>query len=93
MLILNCVHPGAVKSTNLCADDVIRVLKRAVPKLCVITHFGTKMIAADSVQEARRIQQVTGIETVAANDGTVIDPAVYSAIASQKTLATFETLR
>lgn len=88
ILILNCVHPfdHGGKDWQLSSDDVVNILKQVQPKLCIITHFGKNMIAADPLCEAREIQRKTGIQVIAAKDGMVIQPDSYSARLNQKTL-------
>ena len=36
--------------------------------MCVLTHFGMRMIEADPASEARRIENETQVRTVAAED-------------------------
>jgi hypothetical protein len=48
------------------------------------------MIKADPLYEAREIQRRTNVQTIAAKDGMVINPATYSAKSRNKTLNTFE---
>jgi ribonuclease BN (tRNA processing enzyme) len=89
ILIANCQHPGKSKEPGLCSADVVKILKKAKPKLCIITHFSQKMLDAKPLYEARNIQRETGIQVIAAEDGTMIDPASYSAEMKQKTLGIF----
>lgn len=90
ILILNCQHPGKTKEPGLCTADVIKILKKAEPKLCVLTHFGQKMLDAKPLYEAREIQKQTGIQVIAAEDGMSFNPASYSALLRQKTLNLFK---
>jgi phosphoribosyl 1,2-cyclic phosphodiesterase len=90
VLIVNVTYPGIAKENLLCSDDLIRLLKKVHPKLCVMTHFGHKMLAANLIDESRMIKQYTGIEVVAANDGTTVDPITYSAATSQESLRAFQ---
>jgi ribonuclease BN (tRNA processing enzyme) len=90
ILILNVQHPGKTKEPGLCSADVIKILKKAQPKLCIITHFAQKMLDAKPLYEAREIQRQSGIQVIAADDGMSINPAAYSAEAKQKTLNTFK---
>ena len=90
VLVVNVVYPGAAKENLLCSDDLIRLIKKVSPKLCVMTHFGHKMLAANLLDESRMIKQYTGIEVVAANDGTTVDPITYSAATSQESLRAFQ---
>lgn len=87
VLIINLVHAsGESSDNNLTCDDVIKILKGAVPQLAIITHFGKSMLNSDPMLEARRIQKETGVQVIAATDGMVISPNYYSAEMKQKTL-------
>jgi len=50
-------------------DDAIKILEEAKPDMAVLTHFGMQMIFKGPANEAKLIQQKTGIQTVAASDG------------------------
>ncbi len=90
ILIINCVHPfGTKPKDSLCSDCAVRIIKQAQPKLAVLTHFGSRMLAAKPLYESREIQKQTGIQVVAAEDGMHIDPMSYSAQLKQKTLRSF----
>lgn len=87
IMILNVTAPSGVKlKQNLNSDDAIKIIKKAKPKLAIITHFGIKMLSADPINEARFIQKETGIQVIAAKDGMKINPQSYSAVLNQKTL-------
>lgn len=89
ILVLNCQHPGKSKEPGLCSSDVIKILKKAQPKLCIITHFSQKMLDASPLYEAREIQKQTGVQVIAAQDGMSVYPVSYSAEITQKTLNVF----
>lgn len=81
VLVLNVVEPsGQEKEHNLTTDSAIRLITLAKPAFAVITHFGTKMLKADPLYEARKIQIATGVQTIAAKDGMSIDPANSSGL-------------
>ncbi len=90
ILVLNCQHPGKTKEQGLCSADAVKILKKARPKLCILTHFGQKMIDARPLYEARDIQRQSGIQVIAAEDGMTLDPRAYSAELKQKTLNLFK---
>jgi ribonuclease BN (tRNA processing enzyme) len=90
ILILNCPNPGKSKERGLCSADVIKILKKVQPKLCVLTHFSQKMIDANPLYEVREIKKQTGVQVVAAEDGMTIDPLSYNAELKQKTLNVFK---
>jgi ribonuclease BN (tRNA processing enzyme) len=78
ILILNVPYPGDSGSNkNLDSNSAIQIISKVQPKLAVITHFGLEMLKADPIHEAREIQKVTGIQTVAAQDGLLITPENY----------------
>ncbi|MFH1408469.1 MAG: MBL fold metallo-hydrolase, partial [Nanoarchaeota archaeon] len=79
VLILNVRFPRDMKEKgHLCTEDAAKLVKEAKPKLAIITHFGTKMLAADPSYEARIIQQKSNIRTIAATDGLIINPVTFS---------------
>jgi ribonuclease BN (tRNA processing enzyme) len=70
VLIVNCIKPeGDRYDGHLKVADVIDILKAAKPGRCVITHFGLKMLKAGPAAEAKRIEDATGVRTIAAKDG------------------------
>jgi ribonuclease BN (tRNA processing enzyme) len=91
ILILNVVEPFDKKQDyNLSADDAVNIIKRVNPKLAIITHFGKDMIEASPVYQAREIAKATGINIIAAEDGTIINPLEYASKTRQKKLEGFE---
>lgn len=87
IIIFNTVYPAGTKNPDtLSSDDVIKIIEKVKPKLAIITHFGSKMIAADTLSEAREIQKKTGIQVIAAKDGMEVSPDPYSAGLKQRTL-------
>jgi ribonuclease BN (tRNA processing enzyme) len=72
-LILNVPEPGnTAKGANLDTKSAIKIISQVRPRMAVITHFGLEMLKADPLQEAREIQRITGIQTIAAKDGLII---------------------
>ncbi len=87
ILILNVVNPfNETDNLNLNADDAVKIINKASPKLVVITHFGMKMLKADPLDIAREIYKKTEVACIAAKDGMVINPLSYSANIRQRTL-------
>jgi ribonuclease BN (tRNA processing enzyme) len=73
ILIANCLKPEKDGiPDHLETTDVIRLLSDARPKLCVITHMGLKMLRVGAVREAEKIENQTGVRTIAAKDGQKI---------------------
>jgi ribonuclease BN (tRNA processing enzyme) len=87
VIILNMTFP----SNTECEHDynrekAIKMLKIVKPKLAILTHFGSKMVKADPLYEAREIQKETEIQTIAASDGLHLAPENYAAKSQQKKL-------
>ena len=58
---------------HMCTDDFINLVGDVKPKLAIMTHFGFKMIAANPVDQAIRVSKSTGVRTLAAFDGLLVD--------------------
>ena len=79
ILILNVLRPFGYKDeNNLSSDDAVRIIKEVKPNLAIITHFGQKMLEQNPIYQAREIQRLTNIQTIAARDGMSINPNTYS---------------
>lgn len=75
ILILNVPYPGnKAVGKNLDTQAALKMITTIKPKLAIITHFGIDMIKADPMQEAREIQRLSGVQTLAAQDGLSITP-------------------
>jgi ribonuclease BN (tRNA processing enzyme) len=59
---------------HLCSEKTISILKKARPRLAVLTHFGISLIRAGPEKEAARISEKSGVRTIAAKDGMRISP-------------------
>lgn len=69
-LIVNCLKPESDGiPDHLETRHVMEILRVAKPKLCILTHFGLKMIRAGPGHEAEKIEKATGVRTIAARDG------------------------
>ena len=78
ILILNVPYPGnKAAGLNLDTESAIKMVSLARPRVAIITHFGMEMIKADPLVEAREIQRITGVQTLAARDGLGIVPEGY----------------
>ncbi len=87
ILILNVTNPNKSDSTDhLSCEGAIRIIKEVQPRLAIITHFGIKMIEADPLYLIREIQKETGVQTIAAKDGMIINPLSYAIDKGQRTL-------
>jgi len=90
ILILNVPYLTKEEAKdNLCLEDAIKIIKEVSPRLAIIQHFGIEMIKADPMYQIREIQKATGIQTIAAKDGMVINPLSYSVDHGQRTLQSF----
>ena len=74
VLIINVVRPNNERlKGHLCSRDVIEILKKTKPKLAIIQHFGMKMLYAGPETQAKMIEKESGVRTIAAKDGMVIN--------------------
>jgi ribonuclease BN (tRNA processing enzyme) len=90
ILIINNELPFNKKNKYfLSSDDTVKLLKKAKPKLAIITHFNKIMLEKNPIYESREIQKKSGIQTIAAHDGLIIEPSSYSAELKQKQLSSF----
>ncbi|MBI3033025.1 MBL fold metallo-hydrolase [Candidatus Woesearchaeota archaeon] len=90
ILILNVQYPGDQKRDfQLCSAEAMKIINEVNPRLAIITHFGIKMIQSDPINEARNIQRTTGVQTIAAKDGMVINPVSYMVNLRQKPVKMF----
>jgi ribonuclease BN (tRNA processing enzyme) len=71
---------------NLCIEDAIKIIKEVSPRLAIIQHFGIDIVKSDPMYQIREIQKATGVQTIAAKDGMVINPLSYSVDQGQRTL-------
>ncbi len=91
ILVLNVVAPfGYSVKDNLSCEDAVKIIEKVKPKVCVITHFGIKMINEDPMYQARELHKKTGVTVIAAEDGTVISPWAYAIKKRQKRLSSFK---
>lgn len=69
-LVLNCLRPAAERLPHhLCSEDAALLLSNAKPTLAILQHFGMRMLRAGPEAEAKRIEQQSGVRTIAAKDG------------------------
>jgi phosphoribosyl 1,2-cyclic phosphodiesterase len=69
LLILCVLRPsGSSWGGHLSSDDAVNILKDLRPEMCVLTHFGLRMISANPTSEAQMIERETGVRTIAAED-------------------------
>ncbi len=87
ILILNVLKPFGYKDeNNLNSDDAVKIIEQVKPNLVIISHFGQKMLEQNPIYQAREIQRITGVQTIAARDGMMINPNTYSINMKHKNL-------
>lgn len=87
ILILNVPYLKKEEAKdNLCIEDAIKIVKGVNPRLAIIQHFGIEMVKGDPLYQVREIQKASGVQTIAAKDGMVINPLSYSVDQGQRTL-------
>jgi phosphoribosyl 1,2-cyclic phosphodiesterase len=73
LLILCVMRPrGAPLRGHLSVDDARDLIASARPDMAVMTHFGMRMLNESPVDQAKYIQESTGIRTAAGFDGMVL---------------------
>ena len=73
LLILNVPYPSnRGEGKNLDTESALKIVSQVKPRLTIITHFGLEMLKADPLNEAREIQRITSVQTIAAQDGLII---------------------
>jgi phosphoribosyl 1,2-cyclic phosphodiesterase len=73
LLILCVMRPaGKPWKGHMTTDDAIKIVEAAHPEKAVLTHLGMQMIFHGPAKEAKLIEEKTGVETVAAVDGMLI---------------------
>jgi phosphoribosyl 1,2-cyclic phosphodiesterase len=73
ILILCTTRPrGAPLKGHLATDDAVKIVSLAKPELAILTHFGMKMLNEHPNDQAKYVQESTGIRTLASFDGMVV---------------------
>ena len=70
VLIASVIRPGtkSIKG-HMCSGNFAKLVEEVQPKLAIMTHFGFKMLSENPVNEAKYVQEKSGIRTIAAFDG------------------------
>ncbi|MEM2136622.1 MAG: MBL fold metallo-hydrolase [Candidatus Methanomethylicia archaeon] len=69
LIILSVLRPmGAPWEGHMSGDDAIKVINEIKPEKAIITHFGMHMIMKNPDNEAKIIENKTGIPTIASRD-------------------------
>ncbi len=74
VLILSVTRPlGAKIPYHLSTREAAQIIEKVEPEIAVLTHFGLKMVEANPDFQADWIWKETGVRTIAADDGMVIE--------------------
>ena len=74
VLIGSILRPGTKGlKGHMCSKNFKDLILEIKPKLAIMTHFGFKMLKNNPIKEAQEIKKETGVKTIAATDGMVID--------------------
>jgi len=72
--VLNVLRPwGDRFPGHMTSDQAAEWGLNTKPKLIIIQHFGRKMLNAGPEKEAKRIEEYSGVRTIAARDGQTFD--------------------
>ena len=84
ILVVRLKPVGDEPIERLSIDDVRSILKKARPRLTLLTHFGMTMIKAKPWVVAAELEKELGLKVIAASDGMEIDleraPKNYSTL-------------
>ena len=84
ILVVRLKPVGDAPIERLSIDDVRSILKKARPRLTLLTHFGMTMIKAKPWVVAAELEKELGLKVIAASDGMEIDleraPKNYSTL-------------
>jgi len=89
ILIIKLTNPNKENNPGLDLTGAVKIIKKAAPRLAILTGFGNNIMKADPLYISREIQKQTGVQTVAAKDGMQLSPVSYSAGQGQRTFGTF----
>lgn len=71
VLIANVTRPDEKRiDWHLCSEDLVEILKDVDPEVAMILHMGMLFLRNPPTEEARRIQERTGVKTVPGFVGT-----------------------
>jgi phosphoribosyl 1,2-cyclic phosphodiesterase len=73
-LIINCLRPRNTPNYgHMTADNAKTLVEKARPNMAILQHLGMKMLFGVAEREAKWIENETGIKTIAATDGMIIE--------------------
>jgi len=69
LLLLCVLRPsGNPWKGHMTTDDAIKIVEESKPEMAILTHFGMQMIFRGPDNEAKLVQEKTGVSTIAAKD-------------------------
>lgn len=91
VLILNVLRPTEKKiHKHLCTGEAEKLIAGARPEKAVLQHFGMIILNIGPDNVARGITKKTGIETIAAKDGMVVELGEKKTKREQQSLSEFQ---
>jgi phosphoribosyl 1,2-cyclic phosphodiesterase len=80
ILILNTIIPrGDTCPNHMDSGQAQTIIEKTKPGMAILAGFGMKMLFGKAEREAQRITKETGIKTIAAKDGMVLDISTKTA--------------
>jgi len=74
LLIVCTLRPSGKRIRgHITTDDLIAIARGCKPRNILMTHFGRQMLQAGPRREAAKVQMSTGVRTIAAEDGMVLE--------------------
>lgn len=74
VMIINTLRPANDEwPMHMSVGGAVKLIKAAEPKLCILQHFGMKVIDAGPTKQAINAGKETGMDVIAAEDGMEID--------------------
>jgi phosphoribosyl 1,2-cyclic phosphodiesterase len=73
-LIINVLRPrGKPWPKHMDTDQAAKLVEKARPGAAILSHFGMEMLKSNPYKEAMYIEDKTGVKTVAAKDGMIVE--------------------
>ena len=73
ILMMNMVFSKPRDYLHLSVPDVVKLINEIRPELAIVTHFGYKLWQDNIEKHVEKISEDTGIQTIAATDGLILD--------------------
>jgi phosphoribosyl 1,2-cyclic phosphodiesterase len=74
ILLVNCLRPRNDEwPKHMSSEQAAELISKVSPGIAVLKHFGRKMLNGVAEEEAAWIEKETGIRTIAARDGMVLE--------------------